>query len=181
MGWSDPVALRRKWLLQTGLQLCSIYPRQISCKPASLSGEASLCLAHHRALPRLSSVTESIALPPRPKRRSRCQISANSAFASGSCPRYCCRSFLCCWPPLRCLFSGSPPRRTPATSSGKQLVRSDETNSIFVSLADELNIRGRWPPWMELARCRWEMGARRRCTQESFEMPLKCARVDYGH
>jgi hypothetical protein len=56
-----------KWLLQTGLQPCSIHPRQISCKPASLSGEASLHLVHHRALPRLSSVTESIALPPRPK------------------------------------------------------------------------------------------------------------------
>jgi hypothetical protein len=65
--WSDPVALRCKWLLQTGLQPCSIHPRQISCKPASLSGQASPYLPHHRALPRLSSVTESIALPPRPK------------------------------------------------------------------------------------------------------------------
>jgi hypothetical protein len=65
--WSDPVALCGKWLLQTRLQSCSIHPRQLSCKPASLSGEASLYLPHHRALPRLSSVTESIALPPRPK------------------------------------------------------------------------------------------------------------------
>jgi hypothetical protein len=116
-----------------GLQPCSIHPRQISCKPASLSGEASLYLPYHRALPRLSSVTESNCAPAATKRRSRCQISANSAFASGSCRRYCCRSFLCCWPPLRCLFSGSPPRRTPATSSGKQLVRSDETHLIIVS------------------------------------------------
>ncbi|SIO54218.1 NikR C terminal nickel binding domain-containing protein [Bradyrhizobium erythrophlei] len=36
-------------------------------QPASLFGEASLSIPNHRALPRLSSVTESIALPPRPK------------------------------------------------------------------------------------------------------------------
>jgi len=65
--WSDPVALGRIWLLQTGLQPGSIHTRQISCKPASLLGRASLYLAHYRALLRLSSVTESIALPPRPK------------------------------------------------------------------------------------------------------------------
>ncbi len=50
-----------------GLQPCSIQPRQISCNQLTLFGEASLYLPYHRALPRLSSVTESIALPPRPK------------------------------------------------------------------------------------------------------------------
>jgi hypothetical protein len=37
-------------------------------QPVSLFGEASPFLPYHRALPRLSSVTESIALPPRPKK-----------------------------------------------------------------------------------------------------------------
>jgi len=50
-----------------GLQPCSIPTLTNKLQPASLFGEASLYLRYHRALPRLSSVTESIALPPRPK------------------------------------------------------------------------------------------------------------------
>ena len=66
-------------------------------------------------------------------------MSTNSVFASGSCPRYCCRSFLCCWSPPRCLFSGSSPRQTPAVSSGKQFVCP--VKRPLASLADELNVR----------------------------------------
>jgi hypothetical protein len=50
-----------------GLQPRSIPALTNKLQPASLFGEASLYLPYHRALPRLSSVTESIALPPRPK------------------------------------------------------------------------------------------------------------------
>jgi hypothetical protein len=49
------------------LQPCSIPAPTNKLQPASLSGEASPYLPYHRALPRLSSVTESIALPPRSK------------------------------------------------------------------------------------------------------------------
>jgi hypothetical protein len=49
------------------LQPCSIPAPTNKLQPASLSGEASSYLPYHRALPRLSSVTESIALPPRSK------------------------------------------------------------------------------------------------------------------
>ena len=46
---------------------CSIPAPTNKLQLASLSGEASPYLPYHRALPRLSSVTESIALPPRPR------------------------------------------------------------------------------------------------------------------
>ena len=51
------------------LQPCSIMDHGPinELQPASLFGEASLYLPYHRALPRLSSLTESIALPPRQK------------------------------------------------------------------------------------------------------------------
>jgi hypothetical protein len=46
---------------------CSIPTLANKLQPASLFGEESLYLRYHRALPRLSAVTESIALPPRQK------------------------------------------------------------------------------------------------------------------
>jgi hypothetical protein len=46
---------------------CSIPAPTNKLELASLSGEASPYLPYHRALLRLSSVTESIALPPRPR------------------------------------------------------------------------------------------------------------------
>jgi len=61
-----------------GLQPCSNSAATNKLQPASLFGARSPHLPYHRALPRLSSVTESIALPPRPERR--------PVFASGSCP-----------------------------------------------------------------------------------------------
>jgi hypothetical protein len=128
----DPAAFSRKWLLRNRITSLLDPGSTNKLRLASLFGGGSPYLPHHRA-PRLLSVTESIALPPRPKGRSICQISTNSIFVSGSCPRYCCRSFSCCWSPLRCLFNCSPPRWISAISSDKQLVRSDETNPVIVS------------------------------------------------
>jgi hypothetical protein len=65
--WSDPVALKRKWLRRNRITTQLDPAPTNKLQPASLFGEASLYLPYHRALPPLSSVTESIALPPRPK------------------------------------------------------------------------------------------------------------------
>ena len=54
----------RKWLLRNRI---TIPAPTNKLQPASLFGAGSPYLPYHRALPRLSSVTESIALPPRPR------------------------------------------------------------------------------------------------------------------
>jgi hypothetical protein len=64
---SDGVALKRKWPLRNRITTPLDPASTNKLQPVSLFGEASLYLPYHRALPRLLSVTESIALPPRPK------------------------------------------------------------------------------------------------------------------
>lgn len=75
-----------------GLQRRPILAEQITRSESRYSSKDHH-MSHITARPWLISVTESIVLPPRPW-AVKCQISTNSAFASGSCLRYCCRSFL---------------------------------------------------------------------------------------
>jgi hypothetical protein len=122
-----------------GLQPCSIHPRQISRKPASLSGEASLHLPDHRALPRLSSVTESIALPPRPKggqdvKYQQIQYS-RVAGASGVAAGLFCAADRRCDACSVVVHFGGPPPPAQAISSFARMKRTQS------SLADKLNIR----------------------------------------
>jgi hypothetical protein len=62
----DPAAFNRKWLLRNRITSLLDPGSTNKLRLASLFGGGSPYLPHHRA-PRLLSVTESIALPPRPK------------------------------------------------------------------------------------------------------------------
>jgi hypothetical protein len=59
-----PDVLKGKWLRRNRITVLLDPSPTNKLQPASLSGEAILYPPYHRALPRLSSVTESIALPP---------------------------------------------------------------------------------------------------------------------
>jgi hypothetical protein len=151
---SDPATLKRKWLRRNRITTL-LDPAPINkLQPASLFGEASLYAPYHRALSRLSSVTESIALPPRPKggQDAKYQQTQYSrvAGASGLAAGPFCAADRRCDAYSVVVHLGGPSR--PAQAS----------KSFASSMADQLKTSGRWPPWMKLATCRREMGARRR-------------------
>src|SRR5437588_11650057 len=97
----------------------------MSCSQPRYSAKGHYTFHITARFPRLSSLTKSIALPPRQK-------GGLYVHASGSYRRYCCRSFLCCSSLPRCSFNGSPPQWAGTIGSGKQLVRSDKTNPDIV-------------------------------------------------
>jgi hypothetical protein len=122
-----------------GLQPCLIHSRQNKLQPASLFGEASLYPPNHRALPRLSSVTESIALPPRPKggqdaKYQQIQYS-RVAGASGIAAGLFCAVDRRCDACSVVVHFGGPPPPAQAISSFARMKRTQS------SLADKLNIR----------------------------------------
>lgn len=108
-------------------------------QPASLSGEASLYDVHHRALPRLSSVTESIALPPRPKggqhveyQQIQCwRVAGASGIAAGL---FCAADRRCDACPMVIHLGGPPP---PARASNSFAPKKRPRPSV----ADELKTR----------------------------------------
>lgn len=124
---------------ELGLQLCSMQPPTNKLQLASLFGESSLYLVYHRALPRLSSVTESIALPPRPKggqhvryqQVQRSRVAGGSGIAAGP---FCAVDRRCGACSVVVRLGGRP---LPAQASSSLMPTKRPRSSV----ADQLNTR----------------------------------------
>ena len=134
-----PVALTRNRLRRDWITTLLDPAPTNKLQSGSLFGEASPYLPYHRALSRLSSVTESIALPPRPKggqyvKYLQIQYS-RVARAPGIAADLVCAVGRRCDAYSVVVDLGGPPPPAHANNSFAPMKRTQS------SVADELNIR----------------------------------------